>query len=242
MKKMESEQNFPGRGRSRSRNRCKQCALSIHLCLCNQFELRTIRTKIVLLTHQKELWKTTNSGRLLQLILNDVDLRVRGKRGHALDLADLVDHHGPKLILYPSTDSVPLTPDLIGSEESALLVVPDGTWRQARKVVSRVGALADFQRVHLKSGAPSRYRLRKSEDPSRLCTYEAVARALGVLESVELQREMESLLDLMVERFLWTRGRLRAKDVQGGIPKAALEEHRRKSMRGQKEESDRASF
>lgn len=226
-------ENFPGKGRARSQNRCKNCALSIQLCLCEHFEPRGIRTKIVLLTHQKELWKTTNSARLLPLILEDVELRVRGNRNKTLDLTDLAQHQGPKFILYPSSDSVELESDILKSEDRALLVVPDGTWRQARKVVSRVAGLADFRRVHLAPGGPSRYRLRKTEDPSRLCTYEAVARALGLLENLELQRDMESLLELMVERFLWTRGRLSAKDVKGGIPKAALEEHRRRSMEGE---------
>lgn len=235
MKNQQSEDTLPGQGkagRARSQNRCVNCALPVYLCLCKQFDTRAIRTRIVLLTHQKELCKTTNSGRLLPLIVDNVELRIRGKENQRIDLKDLSEHQGPKLLLYPSSDSVLLEPSLVGPDQSALLIVPDGTWRQARKVVTRESALAGFQRVHLQAGGASRYRLRKAEDPSRLCTFEAVARALGILENEELQRDMETLLELMVERFLWTRGQLSAKEVKGGIPKAALDEQRRLSMGG----------
>lgn len=220
-------------GRARSQNRCGRCALPIYLCLCSELRLRTISTRLVLLTHQKELCKTTNSGRLLKLILRDVEIRARGLKDQPLNLLDLKEHQGPKFLLFPSADSVLWERSLIKDDGRALLVIPDGTWRQARKVVTRQSELADFQRVHLAPGPPSRYRLRKTDDPSRLCTYEAVARALSVLEGESLQFEMEQLLELFVERFLWTRGQLSAKDVQGGIPEAALEEQRRLSMEGE---------
>jgi len=63
--------------------------------------------------------------------------------------------------------------------------------------------------------------LRRAARPGQLCTLEAIARALGVLEGPEVQRQLEGLLRIMVERTLWSAGRLGADEVAGGIPPSA---------------------
>jgi DTW domain-containing protein YfiP len=60
--------------------------------------------------------------------------------------------------------------------------------------------------VKLPPDLPGKYVLRKSSDENRLCTYEAIARALGILEKApELRLEMEKIFDIMIEKVV--RGR-----------------------------------
>jgi len=49
------------------------------------------------------------------------------------------------------------------------------------------------QRVRLPAGLPTAYRLRTSKRPQGLATFEAIARALGVIESAEVQVRLETL-------------------------------------------------
>jgi DTW domain-containing protein YfiP len=63
-----------------------------------------------------------------------------------------------------------------------LLIVPDGTWRKARKLLYLNPLLEALPRVTLWAVAPSRYRLRKAPEPGALSTLEAVVEALNVLE------------------------------------------------------------
>ena len=86
------------------------------------------------------------------------------------------------------------------------LIVPDGSWRQASKMGQREEALRHVQRVKLAAGAPSRYRLRRETKPEGLATLEAIARALGVLESHAVEDALLAVFDLMVERTLRSRG------------------------------------
>ncbi|MNY43974.1 DTW domain protein [compost metagenome] len=64
-----------------------------------------------------------------------------------------------------------------------MLVVPDGTWRKARKLLHCNPLLAALPRVTLAPGLQSRYRLRKAPMPGALSTIEAVVSALDILEA-----------------------------------------------------------
>lgn len=190
--------------------------MHLRLCLCEEITPLELKTRVVVITHRAELCKTTGTGRLVPLTLINGEIRVRGQRGQPLEADDLVEAGRQTLLLYPTSDSIPLTPEL-GDGRPVTLVVPDGNWRQARKVKSRVAALADVPRAHLPPGPPSRYRLRSHRDPRNVATFEAVARALGILEGEAVQAKLERVFDVMVERTLWTRGELPAEQVTGGI-------------------------
>jgi DTW domain-containing protein YfiP len=51
--------------RSRRLARCGGCRLSDELCICAMLELIAVRTRVVLVTHRNETWKTSNTGRLV---------------------------------------------------------------------------------------------------------------------------------------------------------------------------------
>jgi glutamine phosphoribosylpyrophosphate amidotransferase len=57
-----------------------------------------------------------------------------------------------------------------------------------------------------------------------VCTFEAIARILGVIEGATVQQELEVLFRKFVGRQLWSRGDLQADEVVGGIPEAAIHE------------------
>ena len=71
----------------------------------------------------------------------------------------------------------------LGLNNAQLLVVPDGTWRKARKLLHLNPLLAALPRVTLANGGVSRYRLRKAPGPGALSTLEAIVQALQVLEA-----------------------------------------------------------
>ncbi|MCC6998050.1 MAG: DTW domain-containing protein, partial [Deltaproteobacteria bacterium] len=55
-------------------------------------------------------------------------------------------------------------------------------------------------------GAPSAYRLRREPKVGGLATFEAIARALGILESPAVEATLTALLERMVTATLRTRG------------------------------------
>lgn len=205
-----------GSGRAGPRPRCPQCALHLELCLCDAVEPLTLATRVVVVCHQAELHKSTNTGRLVPLTLANGEVRVRGRKHERLETADLLAPGRAPLLLYPTRDARDLREAVADEPRPVTLIVPDGTWRQARKVTTREPDLAQVPRVRLPPGPPSRYRLRSHPDPRHVSTFEAVARALGILEGSEVQDRLEAVFERMVRRTLWTRGKL------GGVDRASL--------------------
>ena len=197
--------------------RCPRCALHLRLCLCALFQPLSLATRVVVLRHRKEVHKPTNTGRLVPLMLVHSEIRMFGERDVELDTADLIDPARRTVLLYPSPDAQLLVRDE-SDTRPVTLIVPDSNWRKAHKLTTREARLAGVPRVHLPSGPPSMYRLRHHPHPNFLATFEAVARALGILEEPEVQTHLEQVFRLMVERTLWSRGQLSPEEMTGGLP------------------------
>lgn len=200
-----------------SLDRCARCAMHLRVCLCALVEPIELATRVVVLRHRKEVHKPTNTGRLVSLTLANGEVRTFGGRDEPFDDAGLVDPARRSVLLYPTAESRLLARD-DGDPRPVTLIVPDADWRRAHKLATREPRLAAIPRVHLPDGPPSVYRLRNHPDPRFLATFEAVARALGVLEGAAVRERLEAVFVRMVERSLWSRGRLAADAVTGGVP------------------------
>lgn len=182
------------------------------------------RTRLVLVVHRSEHIKTTNTGRLAAACLVNSEVLVRGhEEAPSEPIHIAAGSRG--VVLFPAEDAVPLTelvPSLTTGGHSLTLIVPDGNWRQASKVRSRVPGLARLPCGMLPAGKPSIYRLRSEAHVTGLATIEAIARALGILEGPAVQEALERPFRAMVERTLWSRGAVDLQDVAGGVPAGTL--------------------
>jgi DTW domain-containing protein YfiP len=190
------------------------------LCLCPEIPILQLQTRIAVLMHCREKKLTTNTAGLACLALPNSQIYVRGEKNSRLDTREIISAVGQTVLLYPSDDAVELSSDLF--QGPITLIVPDGSWRQARKVAMRETALQGLLRVQLPEGAPSDYRLRHSPHPERLSTFEAISRAIGILEGPEHQALLDQLFLKKVERTMWSRGLLKPEKCVTQIPEAAF--------------------
>jgi DTW domain-containing protein len=105
-------------------------------------------------------------------------------------------------VLFPGPDALPV--ERLPRDRAITLVVLDGTWWQARKLLRLNPALATLPRVAFHPRRPSGYLIRKEPDPSCVSTVEALAEVLKVIEPDGSR--FERLLDpfhAMVARQLW---------------------------------------
>ena len=192
--------------RSKRALRCDVCRLQSALCLCSELSPLQLSTRVVLVMHHREVAKTTATGPLALRALVHGELHVHGERAALVDLSGLHEQGRRVLLLFPSDEAKPLTQALLAQDPRPVtLIVPDGNWRQASRAARRIPGMAQAERVLLSAGPPSRYRLRSEPKAGGLATFEAIARALGVLESAAVQAQLEALFEQMVERTLRTR-------------------------------------
>lgn len=193
------------------------------LCICALVPRLETRTRLELIVHYREERKPTNTGTLAARCLQRSSLSIVGDRERPLQLAPMTDREQP-LLLFPADDAVPIT-QFAASERPAVLIVPDGNWRQASKFRKRIPGLAGIPCVMLPDTGPTAYRLRAASHEGGLATFEAIARALCILEGdagPAIEAEMIAVFRVMVERTLWLRGALPDAEVTGGVPAAAI--------------------
>lgn len=163
-----------------SRIHCPRCLRPEAHCLCPLIPSLDSRTRVLVLQHPSEVNHALNTARLAALGLTNAELIV----GEVFaDLPALLNQPGYQArLLFPGEDAQPLQ-GYGADDQPLLLVVPDGTWRKARKLLHLNPLLATLPRVSLAQGGVSRYRLRKAPGPGALSTVEAIAQALQVLEA-----------------------------------------------------------
>src|SRR6185503_18586064 len=213
--------------------RCPECRMHRTLCICALLPRLETRTRVVFVVHQLEANKPTNTGLLAARCLRNSAVVYRGRApgdgdefGQPRDLAPaaaatLDDAPGvQRLLLYPHASATPLV-EWRGRSETIELLVPDGTWRQAARTRARLAPAIPCVSLPASS---DRRRMSAATAPGRLATLEAVAHALGILESPVVESALLRVYRIMTERTLWTNGRIATADVTGGIP-AGVQSH-----------------
>ena len=185
--------------RSRRTPRCSGCWLPSALCLCAELPLLAVRTRVVVAMHRREAVTSSNTGRLAARVLEGASVRVRGALREEMESDPEPLPPGRRLVLFPAAAARLLTAE-DAAGEGVVLLVPDGTWAQARRLLRRDDLFAGAEVVTLPPAGPSRYGLRRHAREGSVCTLEAVGRALGVLEGGDIEERLAAVLERFVAR------------------------------------------
>ena len=139
-------------------------------------------------------------------------------------VADLFAGDDSTAILFPDDCARPF--EAWQAKPPKRLVVLDGTWSQAKKLLTSNPRLAALPKLSFQPAEPGRYRIRKEPTDQHLSTIEATAAVLGALEGdVDAYRALLQPFDAMVETQL---GFL---DRAGRDPSGSASRHASRSAR-----------
>gem|GEM_PF-277230 len=177
---------------------CYRCWRAKILCLCNHVKVVTNPVEILFLQHPNERTMPFNTARLAHLSLTRSRL-VHGLRFDGTKtVQDLLAKRERVGILFPSTVAKDLSeapPDL------ETLVVIDGTWREAKKIIYLSPTLLEFPHYAFVPEKPSNYRIRKEPKDEFISTIEATVTALRLIDKDPSKyQELLDLFDRMVDR------------------------------------------
>lgn len=186
--------------KSKVRQCCQRCTRPLAHCLCRLIPSLPSRTRIVLLQHPDEAKHALNTARLVALGLHNAQMLIAETFD---DLERYIQQPGYRAcVLFPGEEAQVLSA-YQDDQQPLLLIVPDGTWRKARKILHCNPLLAALPRVTLAPGLSSRYRLRKAPNEDALATIEAVTHALSTLEPEAdfspLLRPFEALIEGQIQ-------------------------------------------
>ena len=179
-----------------------------HLCYCSSLTSIDTKCLVSLIIHHVEFKKPTNTGHLVNLLLNNSDVVLRGwPKGFVVSEEILRPEYQP-VLLYPSEQSSLLNKDFLHRWTKPIqLIVPDGNWNQASKCVKRLDFLSALPHVRLELSYESEYQIRRTSRPGGLATLEAVAYALEVIEGEATRDHLLKSFRQMVGQVLTARGK-----------------------------------
>ncbi len=183
-------------------NRCTNCRVNTHFCVCSHIKSFDIKTNVSLFVHVRELKLTSNTAQFAQKMLpHQAEIVIRGRVNDLFDSAPTLMRPGRPLFLYPHDDAQELNNDFMEQFPGPYhLIIPDGNWQQARKVRAREEAFSKLPAVKLPDGLKGEYGLRKALQPGWVSTYEAMAHALGILEGIEVRDRLMDFFRVWVKR------------------------------------------
>jgi DTW domain-containing protein YfiP len=197
------------RDETSARPSCRGCGRALVTCFCDRITVLPTRTRILLLQHPREQRVAIGTARMARLALPNSQLRVGLDFAEDREVRAALAQSAATYVLFPGPGASPI--EQLPRDLSITLIVLDGTWWQAHKLLKLNPAIAALPRVAFRPRQPSAYVIRR--EPADFCvsTIEALATALEVLEPDG--DRFERLLDpfhAMVARQRWFQSEVRS--------------------------------
>jgi len=199
------------------------CGLPNIICICDKISKISLKNKVSVIIPHVESYKSSNTGGLVKATLENSEVFIRGEKNKLFSPDDVLSTKYQNLILY--TGGKELTYDYIQSFDKPInLIVPDGTWTTAPRIVVREPKFYSIPKVSLFNPPKSQYKLRKHPNPYYISTFEAIAYSLAIIENNPQisDKLMESFL-MKIDALLWIAGKLPFDKVRAGISQKAID-------------------
>lgn len=178
---------------------CQRCNFSLSTCICNAITCVDNQTQVVVLQHPSEAKISKNTAQLLALSLTRCKIIIGENNQDFACLQKLP--LSSTVLLYPNEDAIEL--DVANNSENVRpithLIVLDGTWNKAFKILQLTPLLQQFKTVSFRQIPTNRYTIRKAPRADSLSTLEAVAHSLSLIEALS-PAPLYDLLDELITK------------------------------------------
>lgn len=208
----EATREFNARGKSVVR--CDLCQLADYACICPWRKSLESKTEFLLLMHRDEVFKPTNTGRLIADVLphqTHVFCWSRTEPPQLL-LGLLHDPERRCMIVFPAeaADSATRPRELIthlpDDNKINCFILLDGTWKQSGRMFHLSRWLDDIPCVVLPESLMRGYAVRKSHQDHYLSTAEAASLCLTMAGEHKNAEFLQDYFQLFNLHYLATRG------------------------------------
>ncbi|KAA8601491.1 tRNA-uridine aminocarboxypropyltransferase [Pseudoalteromonas agarivorans] len=182
-----------------TRQVCERCLFTPSTCICGAIKRLTNKVSVVILQHPSEEKIAKNTAKLLNLSLTDCKI-IKGENNTDFAMLNSLPLDST-VLLYPNEHATYLddtNPKPALSNITHLIVI-DGTWKKAYKILQLTPLLTKFKTVSFKQLPQNRYAIRKAPRADSLSTLEAVAHSLLLIEQLN-PAPLYNLLDELIQK------------------------------------------
>lgn len=189
----ESRREFNARGGKM--DRCEQCLIAKHYCICEGAEYASCNAAVCLLMYHNESFKPSNTGRLIaEIVPDNYAFRWDRTSPDPALLALLNNDKYQPFVIFPAedveTDRV-VTQVETHAGKQPLFIFLDGTWREAKKMIRKSPYLDNLPVLSITSEKLSDYRLRVAPHAHQLGTAEVAIMVLALAGEVDASTKLE---------------------------------------------------
>lgn len=193
------------------------CRFKVNWCICSEAPIFSSFCQPILVLHVKEWLKSSNTGHLSSLCFPKTARYMYGREDNQQALTqNEIDRQA--VVLFPGFSAKPLSHYLREYGKPRQLIIPDGSWNQAKNIVRRT--LLDVPRIYVDSPLTHEVRAniqrpRISPGEQHLSTFEATALALAQIEdfSTDQISALLAFFQKAASRHFMFRGKIKKEQV-----------------------------
>ena len=177
--------------------KCSTCELREDCCVCHLTPQINLPFSLKILTHEKEIPRKTNTGKLAKLACNaEIITWSRTQDQTQLDIPP------DTILLYPGeheTISNACLHDSNATQSHCTYLLLDGTWQETQKILNKSPFLKNLNRLSITPSYESRFLLRKNT--RGLCTFEAVIEIIKIQNMLIEAKNLSVFFDQYLKHY-----------------------------------------
>ncbi|MBT2955927.1 tRNA-uridine aminocarboxypropyltransferase [Vibrio anguillarum] len=205
----------PFQARGAKVERCAYCQVATQYCLCGHQPDMDTDIAVLLLVSENEVFKPSNTGRLIADVIKETYVYQWNRtEPHAEMLALLNNPAYQPVVIFPE-EYVDEKPRVMQSPPSAhdkhkpLLILLDGSWREARRMFRKSPYLDALPVMSIAPKSVSQYMMRKSDNEQHLSTAEVASLVLVEVGEHQASLLLSQWFEVFRESYLLSKTRLK---------------------------------
>lgn len=183
---------------------CDKCGLPKVTCICDSAPKISTSARIWILSTERELYRPSNTARLLKLVNPDsteIFLWERTKNPEKL-IENLNNEIYDSYLVFPVEDESQCSKvEYKRTGKIPAFVLIDGTWKEARKILRKSDYLNKLPRISLQPNFKSHYDLRRGAAEGDLCTIEAAVELLKINKEIGNSKVIDEFYNLFLRSY-----------------------------------------
>ncbi|WP_105103128.1 tRNA-uridine aminocarboxypropyltransferase [Microbulbifer pacificus] len=204
----------PFMAKGKSVIRCTDCQMAEYACICSWRPTVTSGIDFALLVHRKELFKPTNTGRLIADVFADTPVFLWSRLDAPPGLQDLLQDPARECyIVFPASESDAIERKVVQSlpasargSRKVTLILLDGSWKQCSRMIALSRWLDGVPCLKLPDAFVKSYLMRDSGRDDRFSTAEAAISCLLLAGESSPAQTLQHYFNVFNLHYLATRG------------------------------------
>ena len=171
-------------------NNCSKCGLPSITCICNDIKEVRTKSKFIILSSEREIYRNTNTANWLKLVNPEsTEIIIWKRRELSKELLKYLNNEVYKgYLVFPIINEEMESRKVINNRRKHIpvFIIIDGTWKEAWKIIRKSDYLKNLPILPLEIKTTSKFTIRRGQEEGNLCTIEAAIELLKINKEISI--------------------------------------------------------